>query len=110
MHKIFLLTTVAFSFLSSQISYNVSLYGTMDKYDGGSGDADYSEIWGWTDSVKNREYAFIGTSQGTSIVDITELPLKEVSFHFGPPSTYNYHEFRTYKNYLYVGAEGSNIS
>ncbi|MEW5798653.1 MAG: choice-of-anchor B family protein [Bacteroidota bacterium] len=110
MTKILLLLAFLCSMLASQISYNVSLFGQMDKYDGGAGDADYSEIWGWTDTVKNREYAIIGTSQGTSIVDITELPLKEVSFHFGPPSGYNYHEFRTYKNYLYVGAEGSNVS
>ena len=110
MTKILLLTAVLCSCLSSQIRYNVSLYGNMDRYDGGTGDADYSEIWGWTDTVKNREYAIIGTSKGTSIVDITELPLKEVSFHFGPPSGYNYHEFRTFKNYLYVGAEGSDVS
>jgi len=96
--------------LRSQISYNVSLYGHMDKYAGGNNDADYSEVWGWTDTSNNREYAIIGTSKGTSIVDITELPLKEVSFHYGPPSGYNYHEFRTYQHYLYVGAEGSDTS
>lgn len=110
MNKILFLSAVVCSFLSSQISYNVSLYGNMDKYGGGANDADYSEIWGWTDTVKNREYAIIGTSQGTSIVDITTPPLKEVSTIPGPNSTYNYHEFRTYKSYLYVGAEGSDTT
>ncbi len=104
---------IPFLFFSASIafgqsSYNISLFGTIDHYAGGANGADYSEIWGWTDTTNNREYAIIGTSQGTSIVDITELPLKEVSFHVGPPSGYNYHEFRTYKNYLYVGAEGTN--
>lgn len=101
---------VLYTPLVSQISYHVSLYGHMDTYTGGNNDADYSEVWGWADTVKNREYAIIGTSKGTSIVDITELPLKEVSFHYGPPSGYNYHEFRTYNNYLYIGSEGSDTS
>lgn len=103
---IFLFAAIA----SGQSSYNVSLYGTVDHYTGGTNDADYSEIWGWTDTTNNREYVIIGTSQGTSIVDITELPLKEVSFHYGPPSGYNYHEFRTYHHYLFVGAEGTNAA
>lgn len=110
MKTLFLFIAIVCAPLCSQISYNVSLYGNMDKYTGGNNDADYSEVWGWTDTVKNREYAIIGTSKGTSIVDITELPLKEVSFHYGPPSGYNYHEFRTYQHYLYVGAEGSDTS
>jgi choice-of-anchor B domain-containing protein len=110
MKKFLLLAVVLCAPLFSQISYNVSLYGNVDNYTGGVNGNDYSEVWGWTDSVKNREYAIIGTSQGTSIVDITTQPIKEVSFLIGPPSTYNYHEFRTYKNYLYIGSEGSTIA
>ncbi|MHB1049353.1 MAG: choice-of-anchor B family protein [Bacteroidota bacterium] len=101
---LFLFAAAAFG----QNSYNISLFGTIDHYTGGANGADYSEIWGWTDTTDNREYAIIGTSQGTSIIDITELPLKEASFHYGPPSGYNYHEFRTYKNFLFIGAEGTN--
>ncbi len=110
MKNLSLFTLLTFTSLFSQTSYNVSLYDRMDKYSGGVNDNDYSEVWGWTDTLKNREYAFIGTSSGTSIVDITTKPIKEVSFRIGPPSTYNYHEFRTYRNYLYIGAEGSDIS
>jgi choice-of-anchor B domain-containing protein len=96
--------------LHAQTQYHVTLYGNLDPYTGGSSGADYSEIWGWTDPVTGREYAIIGTSKGTSIVDITEQPLKEVSLLVGPPSGFNYHEFRTYQNYLYVGAEGTDAA
>lgn len=106
--KTLIAIAIFFTFpLDAQISYNVAFYGHLDQYTGGSGDADYSEIWGWTNTQSNKEYAIIGTSQGTSIVDISQLPLKEVSFLVGPPSGYNYHEFRTYQNYLYIGAEGT---
>ena len=30
-----------------------------------------SDIWGWTDSQTNKEYALVGMSNGTSFVDIS---------------------------------------
>ncbi len=110
MKKLFILIIFTFTSLFAQTNYNVSLFGQMNKYGVNPLASNYSEVWGWTDTVKNREYAFIGSPLGTSIVDITELPLKEVSFRIGPPSNYNYHEFRTYKNYLYIGSEGTDIT
>jgi choice-of-anchor B domain-containing protein len=95
---------------AAQISYNVSLYGQMSKYGNSTNTSYYSEVWGWTDTVKQKEYAFIGTPLGTSIVEVSVSPIKEVSFLMGPPSGYNYHEFRTYKNYLYIGAEGTDTN
>jgi choice-of-anchor B domain-containing protein len=98
--------------MNSQTSYNTTLIGTLNKYEGrgfayaSNSKSDYSEIWGWTDTVKNKEYAVIGTTDGTSIVDISTLPLAEVVFLPGPYSFYKYHEYRTYKNYLYIGSEG----
>ncbi len=98
--------------LAAQTSYNVTLYGHFNKYGINAADNNYSEVWGWTDTVKNREYAFIGGPQGTSVVDITELPLREASLLIGPTTnnSYKYHEFRTYKNYLYIGSEGTDIA
>lgn len=93
--------------LVGQTSYNVTFYGSIDPYTGGANGADYSEVWGWTDTVSEKEYAFIGTSKGTSVVDISSLPLKETALLPGPPSGYNYHEFRTFGHHLYVGAEGT---
>jgi len=70
---------------------------------------DYSEIWGWT-SPSGKEYAIIGTTLGSSIVDITASDLKESAFLPGPYSYYKYHEFRTYGNYLFIGSEGSDLA
>ncbi|MDP1675747.1 MAG: choice-of-anchor B family protein [Bacteroidota bacterium] len=107
---VFIFTTV--TFLPAQTSYNVSLYGQMNKYGINPLSNNYSEVWGWTDTVKNREYAFIGSPLGTSVVDITDQPVKEVSFLIGPTTNNGnkYHEFRTYKNYLYIGSEGTDIN
>ncbi|MEO1452102.1 MAG: hypothetical protein AAFV07_21400, partial [Bacteroidota bacterium] len=33
----------------------------------------FNEIWGWYDSVQQREYAIIGSANGTHIFDITEV-------------------------------------
>lgn len=98
--------------LNAQTGYNVTFYGQMNKYGGNPSGNNYSEVWGWTDTVKQREYAFIGSPLGTSIVDITEQPVKEVDFLIGPTTnnSYKYHEFRTYQNYLYVGSEGTDIN
>ena len=110
MKKILLFFFSSASLLFGQTSYNVTLFGQSNKYGTNPALSNYSEIWGWTDTVKHREYAFIGSPLGTSVVDITTAPVKEVSFIIGPPSGYNYHEFRTYKNYLYIGAEGTDIA
>jgi choice-of-anchor B domain-containing protein len=93
--------------LCAQVSFNVTLEGQLNNHHtaGGTVNNYYSEIWGWTDTVSHREYAIIGAYDGTSIVDITDT-LKEKGFIIGPHNSYNYHEFRTYLNYLYVGAEG----
>jgi choice-of-anchor B domain-containing protein len=97
--------------LCAQMSFNVTLEGQLNNHhaSGGTVNNYYSEIWGWTDTVSHREYAIIGAYDGTSIVDITDT-LKEKGFIVGPHNSYNYHEFRTYLNYLYVGAEGNDTA
>lgn len=102
-----ILVAVTTVMLTGQTSYNVTLIDSIDLYTGGANGADYSEVWGWTDTASGKEYAFIGTSTGTSVVDISVFPVKETALLIGPPSGYNYHEFRTYGHYLYVGAEGT---
>ncbi len=90
----------------AQVAYNVTLFGHMDKYHNMGWDTSftYSATWGWT-GPDGREYAFIGTARGSSIVDITDS-LHEVALIPGPASYHNYHEFRTYGNILYIVADG----
>lgn len=108
----YLILLFSVPFLSAQTGYNVSLYGQINKSWTNPSASNYSEVWGWTDTVKHREYAFIGGPRGTIIVDITTQPVKEVDTLIGPTSnnSYKYHEFRTYRNYLYVGSEGTDIN
>ncbi|MFZ4619674.1 MAG: choice-of-anchor B family protein [Bacteroidota bacterium] len=111
--KFSLLLVISFiTLLQSQTGYNVALYGQMNKSWTNPAASNYSEVWGWTDSVKHREYAFIGGPLGTIIVDITTQPVKIVDTLIGPTSnnSYKYHEFRTYKNYLFIGSEGTDIN
>ena len=41
---------------------------------GGARGVRVNDIWGWTDSETNRDYAIVGRSDGTSFVDVTDPP------------------------------------
>lgn len=99
MKKIFLFSLLVFSQLHSQ-AVNTTLYGVF----AGRGSSDYSSCYGYT-APNGREYAILGCYTGTSIIDITEKPIKEVSFIPGPNSLWR--EMKVYNNYAYVVTEGS---
>jgi choice-of-anchor B domain-containing protein len=84
----------------------VQLLDTLNRAHGISGqNTKFSACWGWV-SPDGREYAFIGTYTGTSIIDLNVSPIREIGFVAGPPATYCYREMKTYKNYLYIVSEG----
>lgn len=62
----------------------------------------HSACWGYT-APDGREYALLGIQGGTSIVDITERPIREVAFVWGPKS--NWREMKTWGTYAYVVTE-----
>lgn len=64
--------------------------------------ANYSAIWGYTDSVTHREYAVLGCYTGTSIIDITDSAV-EVGWIPGLPSIWR--EMKTFSHYAYVCTE-----
>ena len=66
----------------------------------------HNSCWGYT-APNGREYAFFGTQIGTSIVDITEKPIREVVFISGPKSTWR--NIKVYKNYAYISTEDRNV-
>ncbi len=67
--------------------------------------ARYNDCWGYTDPG-GREYAFLGVRNGTSILDITDVPaVREVAFIPGPTSTWK--DIKTYRTYAYVVTESS---
>jgi len=62
----------------------------------------HSACWGYV-APDGREYALLGIQSGTSIVDITESPLREVAFIWGPRS--NWREMKVYGVYAYIVTE-----
>ncbi|MBK8984378.1 MAG: choice-of-anchor B family protein [Ignavibacteria bacterium] len=66
----------------------------------------YSGLWGYVDS-EGREYAVLGCSNGTSIVNVTDSSnIYEVGFIPGPVS--GWREVKVYSHYAYVVSEGTN--
>ncbi len=69
-------------------------------------DIRYSSVWGWADTVKHREYAIIGSTDGTYFIDVTN-PAQPVKRGYvpGPRDSCIWREFKTYKNYLYMSSD-----
>ncbi len=67
----------------------------------------YNSVWGWTNPVDSKEYAIIGSSQGTYFIDVT-IPTAPVVRDYVPgrcPLT-TWREYKTYQNYLYAVSDG----
>ena len=63
-----------------------------------------NDCWGYV-SPDRREYALVGTSHGTAIVDVTIPELSQVvEFVDGPRSTWR--DIKTYLHYAYAVSEG----
>jgi choice-of-anchor B domain-containing protein len=82
----------------AQTSSNMTLLGHLDSYPA------YSDIWGYTDPL-GREYAIMGTRQGTTIVNVTDpATAYETGFIAGAGSAWR--DMKTYGHYAYVVTEG----
>ncbi len=93
-----------FVFLCSfTYSQSVSLLGTLNPYPG----TKYSDIWGYTDT-NGREYAIMGVTGGTSIIDVTD-PANPVQVTMipGPNSFYEWRDIKIHSHYAYVVTEGT---
>lgn len=97
----FILTFLLFLSAASQESGIVRLLGS---FNGSSGGIYISGSWGWTDST-GREYAILGNSCGTSIVEVTNpTAIVERGFINGPCS--GWREIQVHDHYAYVVSEG----
>jgi len=88
---------------AAQVSQNVALLAQQNLY--GPGGADYASCYGWT-SPGGAEFAILGVSTGTSIVDVT-IPTAPVEKAFIPGPNSSWREMKTHGNYLYIVSEGS---
>ena len=63
----------------------------------------YQGVFGWADTVNNKEYAIIGSGSGTYIIDVS-IPTNPIvsDFVLGRKNNCIWREYKTYGNYLYA--------
>ena len=94
-----LLTFPAPAPVHAQESRNVTLLAHLNNHAG------YSACWSYV-HPDGREYAILGTTDGTSIVNVTDPATShEVAFIFGEPSQWR--EMKQYLTYVYVSTEAN---
>jgi choice-of-anchor B domain-containing protein len=69
-----------------------------------------NDIWGWTDSQTEREYALVGRIEGTAFVDVTDpanpIFVGELLKTPGVPDG-TWRDIKVYKDHAYIVADGS---
>jgi choice-of-anchor B domain-containing protein len=69
-----------------------------------------NDIWGWTDSVTNREFALVGRTNGTAFVEVTDPAnpkyLGQLLLHKGAKSNI-WRDIKVYKNHAFIVADGA---
>jgi len=68
-------------------------------------DANLNDVWGYVDEFGN-EYALVGTSKGTSIVDVT-VPTNPIEVFWLPGSTSIWRDPSSHGDYAYVSTEAN---
>ena len=70
-----------------------------------------NDCWGWVDPSNNNEYAIIGTTAGTSFVNITD-PENPVLVGKLPTQTFSspWRDLKVYKNHVFIVADRSSRS
>lgn len=90
-----------------QISYNTELFGINNTANEVLvGASTYNDIWGYTSS-DGKEYALIGTWDGTQIIDISTDPSDPVVVGYIPGSYSTHRDIKTYDEYMYIGTEAN---
>lgn len=87
------------------VAKNVTLYDSIEPISTSDAGGLHNSCWGYT-APDGREYALFGTQIGTSIIDITEKPVREIAFISGPKSTWR--NIKVYKHYAYISTEDQN--
>ena len=73
---------------------------------GGTG----NDIWGWADPLDGTEYALVGSTTGTSFIDLSDpfnpIYLGRLPSHNGASSTWR--DMKVYANHAFIVADGNN--
>ncbi|MBI2966832.1 MAG: choice-of-anchor B family protein [Bacteroidetes bacterium] len=63
----------------------------------------YNSVWGWVDPQDNREYAIIGSTDGTYFIEVTDPSNPAVrDYVAGRRDSCIWREYKTYQNYCYM--------
>ena len=90
-----------------QVSYNTELIGVNNTANEVLvGASTYNDIWGYT-SLDGKEYALIGTWDGTQIIDISTDPENPMTVGYIPGSYSTHRDIKTYDQYMYIGTEAN---
>jgi choice-of-anchor B domain-containing protein len=103
---IFYLLMVCIVCSKIHFAQNIDLAGQLNPYPG----LDYADVWGYA-APDGREYALMGVTGGTVIIDISDPsnPV-EVEFIIGPNAPpYEWRDIKTHLNYAYIVTEGSGL-
>ncbi len=89
----------------AQVLRNMDLKSHWDEYFvQASGGNEYSSCWGYVHG-DGREYALLGTAQGTAIYNVTD-PVNSYKVGFIPGVTSTWRNIKSYRNWVYVVSEG----
>lgn len=97
-----LLVALNTGFVSAQL--NMNLLGNLDYQ--ALHDAQLNDVWGYTDET-GKEYALVGATKGTSVVDISD-PTNPVEVFWEPGMESIWRDLKTWGDYAYITTEAQN--
>jgi choice-of-anchor B domain-containing protein len=108
-HLVLLLALAGAAPAGAQVvpSRNVELLAHRHDYSTGVGDQRYSACWGYV-HPDGREYAILGTWEGTALYNIT-VPSAPVLVGFIPGPKSLWREAKAYRNWIYIVTEGEGV-
>jgi len=94
--KLLFFTILIFQIITVSAQLNINLVGQLTFPSHG----DMSDIWGHVDAT-GKEYALVGTEDGTSIVDISN-PAAPVEVFFSGGATTIWRDLKVWNNHVYI--------
>jgi len=99
MKQFLLFIAVVFCFSTANAQLNMTLRSEV-QFNQGS----LNDVWGWTHEETGKEYALVGRTIGTSVIDVTD-PDNPVDVGFFPGLNTTWRDIKTWGDYAYVTNE-----
>ena len=99
MKKFLLFFAALFFFSAAQAQLNMELRSEVQFNQG-----NLNDVWGWHHEETGKEYALVGRTIGTSVIDVTD-PDNPVDVGFFPGATTTWRDIKTWGDYAYVTNE-----